>query len=165
MLCVSMPTLQKLADAQLNLLQASLATTSRIARKLGRAPQLKPHLLTGARGEDEALFYLRRNGFIVVAQQWKSAMYPGDIDLIAWEGDCLCIVEVKTRTRRDEMFTAEGAVDERKRHALRRLARIYERRLAKAPAQHRFDVVAVYLEAGKPVECEHFPSAFAWNSN
>jgi putative endonuclease len=119
--------------------------------------------LTGSRGEDEALFFLRRSGYIVVAQQWKSAMYPGDIDLIAWDGDCLCMVEVKTRTRRDELFTAEGAVDSQKRRALRRLARAYLRRLPRPPAKKQFDVVAVYLEPGRPPEFQHFHAAFPWD--
>jgi putative endonuclease len=165
MLAVQMPMPQALKNAQLTLLQRGLQTTARIARTLGRAPALKPHLLTGARGEDEALFYLRRNGYVIVAQQWKSAMYPGDIDLICWDGDCLCVVEVKARTSRDDMFTAEGAVDEQKRKALRRLARVYLRRLPKAPAKQRFDVVAVYLVPGKPAEFDHVRNAFAWNAD
>jgi putative endonuclease len=156
---------QAITSARLNLLQRSLRVTARVARTLGRAPQLKPHLLTGARGEDEALFYLRRKGFVVVAQQWKSAMYPGDVDLICWEGDCLCVVEVKTRTFRDDMFTAEGAVDERKRKALRRLARVYVRRLPRKPVTKRFDVVSVYLEPGRPAAFDHVRGAFAWNDD
>lgn len=154
-----------LTNTRLNLLQRSLQTMARLARKLGRAPELKPHLLTGARGEDEALFYLRRNGFVVVAQQWKSAMYPGDVDLICWEGDCLCVVEVKTRTFRDDMFTAEGAVDERKRKALRRLARVYVRRLPRKPGTKRFDVVSVYLEPGRTPAFNHVRGAFAWDDD
>jgi putative endonuclease len=150
-------------EAHLALLQRALRTTARAAKTIARAPEVPPHLRTGSRGEDEAFFWLRRNGFVVVARQWKSPMYPGDIDLIAWDGDCLCVVEVKTRTRRDEFFTAEGAVNEEKRRALRRLANAYVRRLPTAPARKRMDVLSVYLEPGKPARFQHFPAAIAWN--
>jgi len=152
-----------LRDAHLALLQRALRITARAAKTLARAPEVPQHLRTGSRGEDEALFWLRRNGYVVVARQWKSPMYPGDIDLIAWKDDFLCVVEVKTRTRRDEFFTAEGAVNEEKRRALRRLANAYVRRLPAPPARKRMDVLSAYLEPGKPAQFQHFPVAIAWN--
>ena len=41
-----------------------------------------------------AFFYLRKLGSMVVARNWKSGRSPGDIDLIAWEGETLCFVHV-----------------------------------------------------------------------
>jgi putative endonuclease len=148
---------------RLNLLQNALRQTESLARKIGRQSPLPPHLITGRRGEDEALFYLRRQGYVIVARQWRTAMYPGDLDLIAWDGDCLCIIEVKTRGRRDEEFTAESAVDSHKRETLRRLARVYLRRMPGPPAARRFDIVSVYLEPGEKPQFEHFRGAFAWS--
>ena len=52
----------------------------------------------------------------------------GDVDLIGWDGDVLCFVEVKTRTQRDST-PAESAVDEDKRSVVRDLARAYLRTL------------------------------------
>lgn len=127
-------------------------------------PKLPPHLIVGARGEDEALFYLRREGYIVVARQWKSVMFPGDLDLVAWQGDCLCVIEVKTRTKRSEIYTAESAVNEDKRATLRRLARAYVRRMPEPPPHRRFDVVSVYLEPKQPPQFEHFAGAFGWSA-
>src|ERR1700709_2158825 len=69
------------------------------------------HLETGLLGEREALFYLRRCGYTVVARRWKTAKPRGDIDLIAWHGTTLSFIEVKTRSRRDA-FPAELAVDD-----------------------------------------------------
>lgn len=158
-----MEFVKTLRAAHLALLQRALRATARATKTLARAPLVPPHLRTGSRGEDEALFWLRRKGYVVVARQWKSPMYPGDIDLIAWDGDCLCVVEVKSRTRRDEFFTAEGAVNEEKRRALRRLANAYVRRLPAPPLRKRMDVLSVYLAPGKPAEFQHFPSAIAWN--
>jgi putative endonuclease len=154
-----------LAAWRLNLLQSSLRHTEILARKIGRAPTLPEHLITGNRGEIEALFYLRRHGFVIAARQWRTAMYPGDLDLIAWDGGCLCFVEVKTRGRRDEDFTAQSAVDQHKRETLRRLARVYLRRVPQPPASRRFDIVSVYLEPGTAPHFDHFRNAFAWSAN
>src|SRR5215470_12506441 len=69
------------------------------------------HLRTGIRGEREALFHLRTLGYTVVAQRWKTPKLRGDVDLIAWDGEWLCFVEVKTRSSRD-LVTAEAAIDD-----------------------------------------------------
>ena len=123
-----------------------------------------PHLKTGLLGERAVLFELGRQGYIVVARRWTSARYRGDIDLIAWQDDCLCFIEVKTRTARD-IAPAESAVDEDKRRTLRRLARAYLRSFPESQRvgiSSRFDVVSVYLLGGAP-EFQFFPSAFGWD--
>lgn len=121
------------------------------------------HLATGERGEREALFYLRRLGYTVVARRWKSAKLWGDVDLIGWEGEWLCFVEVKTRSGRDAM-SAEAAVDREKREMLRRMARAYlrgfpEKLRAEVPV--RFDVVSVYL-LPTGIEFDLYRGAFGW---
>jgi putative endonuclease len=76
-------------------------------------------------------------------------------DLIAWQGELLCVIEVKTRTAHD-MTPAEAAVDEHKRKMVRRLARQYVRQLPmELPPQVRFDVISVYLVPGQPIEFVH----------
>jgi putative endonuclease len=120
-----------------------------------------PHLLVGERGEFEALFYLRRLGFQVVERRWRAPDLRGDIDLIAWEGDTLVCVEVKTRTARD-LTPALSAVDDVKRRILRDLAKAYRRTIPRNPDGQtllRFDVVSVYL-LENTVECEILRSAF-----
>ncbi len=119
------------------------------------------HLETGRTGEEAAFFYLRRNGFVVIAFGWRSGRAPGDLDLVAWDGETLCFVEVKTRSVRD-FAPAESAVDGEKRRSLRRLAGYYLRQFPDGTAS-RFDVLAVYLEAGrKKPSFEHFRNAFGW---
>jgi putative endonuclease len=131
-----------------------------------RTPRYAAHLETGTSGEREALFHLRRNGYTVVARRWRTARLRGDIDLIAWHGATLCIIEVKTRTRRDA-GPAEMAVDADKQRTLRALARAYLRRLpANArETELRFDVVSVYLEPSPQSTGPHFEinqGAFGW---
>jgi len=141
--------------------ERSLATFDRLSAKLGRGPSYAPHLALGVRGEEAAFFYLRREGYVITARSWRSHRYAGDIDLIGWEGDCLCFIEVKTRTTR-EVASAESAVDESKRKTLRKMARHYMRQLP-APAAIRFDVLAIYFETGKQADFTLFKSAFGWS--
>jgi putative endonuclease len=119
-------------------------------------------LVTGRRGEDEAYFYLRELGFTVVARDFRSPRRRGDIDLIAWEGEMLCFVEVKTRSRR-AIKPAEAAVDEEKRAAVSSVAQEYLRQVAlargKAP-EFRFDVVSIYLETKGKSDITLFRNAF-----
>lgn len=108
----------------------------------------------GERGELAAMFYLQKLGFIIVARRWQANGLRGEIDLIAWEGDALCFVEVKTRGSRS-LVDAARAVDERKQNALRKVARRYLYQLPSrvnepSPAdrlQVRFDTVTVYLDS------------------
>jgi putative endonuclease len=131
-----------------------------------RTPRYAVHLETGSSGEREALFHLRSNGYIIVARRWRTARLRGDIDLIAWHDATLCMVEVKTRTRRDAV-PAEMAVDSDKQRTLRLLARAYLRRLPE-PARNtdvRFDVISVYLEPSPQGTGPHFElnqGAFGW---
>jgi putative endonuclease len=108
------------------------------------------HLRTGRRGEDDAYFWLRRQGYVMVARNWRSPRRRGELDLVGWEKQVLCFIEVKTRSRRD-LVTAEAAVDLSKQKELRAMAAEYLRRLPGAAPPHRFDVVTVYYEeAGRP---------------
>ena len=135
-----------------------------LAMRYGRTRRQPRHLLVGEHGEREALFALRQRGYIVVATRWQSSKVRGDIDLIAWDGDWLCFLEVKTRTRRDPLDPAESAVDRDKEKQLRKLARAYLRGFPESgrdAIRVRFDVIAVYME-GKSPEVEVMRDAFAW---
>jgi len=143
----------------LNSVERGLAGMDRMARHRHAKPA---HLATGLQGEDAAYFYLRRKGYTVVARRWSPGHQPGDLDLIAWQGELLCIVEVKSRTAHD-MAPAEAAVDAHKRKMMRRLARQYMRQLPMQTApQVRFDVISVYMVPGQKKEFVHFEAAFGW---
>ena len=81
------------------------------------------------------------------------------MDLVGWDGEVLCFVEVKTRTTRD-VAPAEAAVDEEKRHDLGAVARDFRRRVPGQPAA-RFDVVSVYYDTeGASPDITLFKNAF-----
>ena len=102
------------------------------------------HQQTGMRGEEDAYFHLRRLGYAIVARNFRSPRYPGEIDLIGWDEDVLCFVEVKTRTSQD-VKTPEAAVDRHKRREISQVARDYLRRMP-PECQWRFDIVSVYYD-------------------
>ena len=143
---------------RINLMQSAVEAMHRVAER--RVP-IAPHLATGRRGERAAYFWLRRQGYVVVARGWRSSRARGDLDLIAWLDGTLCFVEVKTRTAR-EVADAHVAVDYEKRRVLRRLARHYLRQLPDRDVPTRFDILSVYFEPGLPPAFEHFPGAFTW---
>jgi putative endonuclease len=105
---------------------------------------LPGHQVTGRRGEDDAYFYLRKRGYVMVARNFRSPRRRGEIDLIGWDKDVLCFIEVKTRTTRDVKL-AEAAVDRGKRRELAAMAHEYLRHQPPS-CQWRFDVVSVYYD-------------------
>lgn len=123
------------------------------------------HLVTGERGEEIAHFYLRDQGYTIVARNWRVGAAKGELDLVGWEGETLCFIEVKTRTSR-YIRPAEAAVDEEKRRHLREMARRYMRRLearsrCESSQKCRFDIVSLYLTpTGEAEELTLFRNAF-----
>lgn len=125
----------------------------------GKASAAPGHLRTGQRGEEEAYFHLRRRGYIIVARNYRSPRSHSELDLVGWEGDILCFVEVKTRTTRD-VKPAEAAVDAEKQRRLAEVAREFLRK-TKGNPPFRFDVVSIYLEDGRKPQVELFKNAFS----
>lgn len=138
-------------------------TTLRLLDRLGARSVSKDspaHHRIGRRGEEEAYFYLRKRGYVMVARNYRSARRRGEIDLIGWDGDVLCFIEVKTRTSH-QVKPAEAAVDREKRRELAGMALEYLRH-ADETVQWRFDVVSVYFENACPSgRIELFKNAFA----
>jgi putative endonuclease len=120
-----------------------------IGKTSAKNTQTPAHLIVGRRGEEDAYFYLRRRGYVMVARNFRTARHPGEIDLIGWDKDVLCFIEVKTRTTH-EVKPAAATVDRAKRQAIRIVLRDYLRLLPERhfpePPQWRVDVVTVYYE-------------------
>jgi len=97
--------------------------------------------LLGDRAEDRALRYLRREGWTLVARNWR--VREGELDLVMSKGDTLAMIEVRARSRND-FGGALASVDRHKQARIVRAARAF---LAAHPQfRHhavRFDVVAI----------------------
>ena len=100
----------------------------------------------GRRGEDLAHRYLRKQGFVIVARNYRSSSGDAEADLIAWEGDTLVFIEVKSRDTAD-YGPPERAIGEEKHTHLLRIARAYARKSSTPWEKIRFDVVGVVLTA------------------
>ena len=98
----------------------------------------------GRRGEDLAHRFLRKQGYTIVARNYRLSSGDAEADLIARHGEDLVIVEVKTRAT-DEFGPPEQAVNPEKRRHLMRVAREYARK-TNTPWEHmRFDIVSIVL--------------------
>ncbi len=147
------------------------AALERMARLFRRVPGGAAHMRTGRKGEDMAFYFLRRQGYTIIARNWRVKGRKGEVDLIGWEGNVLCFIEVKTRSSH-AVKPAEAAVDRPKQAELRGMASEFlrsfvrsGRTLSPGPRpQSRFDVVSIYLVSGKPPEIDLFKEAFSWRS-
>lgn len=123
------------------------------------------HLRTGRQGETEAYLFLRGEGYRIVATNFRVPQNRGEIDLVAWDGEVLCFVEVKTRTGKG-LVPPEAAVGAAKKSHIRSVARSYLRRLpSEQDPTCRFDVVSViYAEAGSRPTLKLIKGAFSWRN-
>jgi putative endonuclease len=127
-------------------------------RHRARQRAIDPDLAAGRRGEDLAHRFLRRQGFTVVARNFRPrSAGAGEIDLIAWERDHLVFIEVKSRAT-DEFGTPDRAVDPEKQRHIERAAREYARRAEVDWGLVRFDIVSVLLT--RPPRIELLRDAF-----
>ena len=107
----------------------------------------------GTLGESYAAAYLDQIGYRLVAANFtlpvgrnlRGAIINAEIDLIAYDGDILCFIEVKTRSS-DWFAPPEVNVDLRKRRQITRAARVYRQMLGIETEPHRYDVVTVIID-------------------
>jgi putative endonuclease len=120
-------------------------------RHIARRRKWTPTLALGRRGEDLAHRYLRKRGFVIVARNYRLASGDAEADLIAWEGEILVFVEVKSRETAD-FGPPERAIGEQKRKHLLRIAREYSRKTGTEWDRIRFDVVSVVMTKPPVIE-------------
>ncbi len=125
-------------------------------RHVSRRRKWTPTLALGRRGEDLAHRYLRERGYIIVARNYRLSSGDAEADLIAWEGETLVFVEVKSRESAD-FGPPERAIGDDKRAHLLRIAREYTRKTETPWDRIRFDVVGVVMT--KPPTIELFRNA------
>lgn len=110
----------------------------------------------GKLGEELAVTELRRRGYSITAQRYRTPC--GEIDIVADDHGTLVFVEVKARQDAEFGTAAEGVTPWKQRR-LARMARDYLTREKVADRPCRFDVVAIMFNAAKPV-IELYQNAF-----
>jgi putative endonuclease len=119
-----------------------------------------PHLELGRRGEALAAAYLEQQGYRLVAANFavpigrnlRGALVAAELDLVAYDGDVLCFIEVKSRAS-DWYASPEVNVDLRKQRQISRAARSYRRLFGLSSVEFRYDVLTVIMpreEKGVP---------------
>lgn len=95
----------------------------------------------GSRGEDLAAAELTRRGYSILQRNYRCT--AGEIDIVAYDGDVLAFVEVRTR-RSDAFGTPEESVTRTKiRHLIECAETYLQEQLIEA--SWRIDVVAIEL--------------------
>jgi putative endonuclease len=111
----------------------------------------------GRAGEEAALQVYLRNGFRLVARNWRCPL--GELDLVVRRGRLLVFCEVKTRSGR-AFGGGYEAVTRSKRRRLRRLAEVFVAAAAVRPYAARFDVASVFVQRGHAPDVEIYQDAF-----
>lgn len=112
----------------------------------------------GNRGEEAVAVWLRRQGYDLLASQYRCRF--GEIDLIARSREgVLCFVEVKTRT--SSRFAApREAVTAAKQRRLRITAEYYLAYTGRGESPCRFDVAEVFPTPDGEMTINYITNAF-----
>jgi putative endonuclease len=109
-------------------------------------------------GEAAAAAHLTRQGYTLLARQWRCS--AGEIDLVAQQRDVLVFVEVRTR-RGGAYGSPEESITAAKQARLVALAYAYLAAHELGDAQPwRIDVIAIEVDGrGRISRLEHLPNA------
>ncbi len=108
--------------------------------------------LIGAAGETLVATYLREQGAVIIATNWR--IKEGEIDLVARLDGRLLFVEVKSRTSAKFGHPLE-AIGPEKAHRLQRLALAWIAVHDQWGADYRIDCAAVHFRDGLQPEIEY----------
>jgi putative endonuclease len=108
-------------------------------------------LFKGRKGEDLALEYLEKNGFVIIEKNFRSRF--GEIDLIVKDGQTIVFVEVKYRLSENYGSPKEAVTNEK----IKKIIRTAQYFITKNNfnSLYRFDVVSIYKD-----KIEHIKNAF-----
>jgi putative endonuclease len=113
----------------------------------------------GKLGEQYAAAYLEQLGYRLVAANFtlpvgrnlRGALVNAEIDLVAYDHDTLCFIEVKTRAS-DWFAPPQASIDLRKQRQIARAAREYRRLFDLEDDPYRFDAVTIVLTDPPQIE-------------
>lgn len=124
----------------------------------------------GEFGEKLALRLIQKKGYRIVLANFKAPIgrnrrgvaVTGEIDIIAFEKNVLCFIEVKTRSS-DEFSSPLSSVDLRKQRQITRTARVYRKTFGLQNLKFRYDVVSIVLKNKQTPDIEIIKGF--WNEN
>lgn len=110
----------------------------------------------GRESESIAIKYLKRNGYKILEQNYRTKL--GEIDIIAKDKESLVFVEVKAR-KSTRFGNPKWAVTYKKQQKISMVALCYLKATKQSNVKARFDVVAISL-AKKSPQIEIIKNAF-----
>lgn len=113
------------------------------------------HNELGKKGEDVAVAYLQKHGYVIKQRNWRKGHF--ELDIIAAKDKELIVIEVKTRSN-TQFAQPEDAVDLPKIRRTVRAADTYMK-LFQIDASVRFDIITVVGKNGS-FEINHIKEAF-----
>ena len=108
----------------------------------------KDRIAFGKEGEKLEADFLKNQGYKILRLNYKTKL--GEIDIIAWDQDTICFIEVKTR-QSDKFGLPQEAVSWRKQAQISKTAIIYLKENKLLDKKARFDVVSA-LNSDKGLE-------------
>ena len=99
--------------------------------------------ISGAKGEELAVSYLRKQGYKIIDRNFRSRV--GEIDIIAIDKDTLVFIEVKARSS-NEFGSPLDAITYWKMNSLIKTAQYYKLKNPRLPEAMRIDAVAITLD-------------------
>ncbi|MCP4631092.1 MAG: YraN family protein [bacterium] len=101
----------------------------------------------GERSENLAVWYLKKNGYKIIEQNYRNRI--GEIDIIARDKKTIVFVEVKSR-RSIRFGSPKQAVTPKKQRTISMVALYYLKDTKQSDAKARFDVVAITSNRDEP---------------
>lgn len=112
---------------------------------------------TGERGEKLARDFLKKQGYKIVENNYRCRR--GEVDIIAWDGDTLVFVEVRSK-RNLACGSPEESITRTKQERLRLTAYHYLENNHLDDADWRIDAILVEMDAlGNSTRLEHLQNA------
>ena len=109
---------------------------------------------TGARGEEIATEYLRKEGYLICARNWRQGRY--EIDIVAQRAGITHVVEVKTR-RAGSLLQPEQTITPTKVAALHKAAAAYMAQ-NRVMGEVEFDLVAIDIFPDQSFDIRFIPN-------
>lgn len=114
------------------------------------------HNELGAQGEYEALLYLTKQGYTLLAHNWRVGHL--ELDIVAEQWGEIVFVEVKTRSSEDFAPAAEAVTLYKKRNLIA-AAWAYLARNGLLERPYRYDIITVVGKA-QPFKLTHLRNAY-----
>ena len=120
----------------------------------------KEHLYLGKSGEEAACALLKKSGYKILIRNYKNKL--GEIDIIAFDKDVLCFIEVKSR-QTDKFGRPQEAIFASKQRKISKVALSFLKEKNLFDKKARFDVVSV-IYSGEIPRLDLIKNAFELDS-